>query len=207
MSNLRLCKRFGYTKYLLVLSCLWLILYQSPTINKKCKHTHTHLAHTPPNQTVLFLLELKSCFNTHPFIFLGSTFGTMSLKTDSGSAGWTGSVLFLFIGLRNQPFHPQQARAGLPRPHSPRVRCLQPAVPGDDRGNEALEEFHVCTVTLSIQAPVRVHSDGPATHHHLWEIKPSVTGQTTAECLHPGKTTVCQTLTSLQVPLCLVSLN
>lgn len=43
MSNLRLCKRFGYTKYLLVLSCLRLILYQGPTINKKCKHTHTHL--------------------------------------------------------------------------------------------------------------------------------------------------------------------
>jgi len=86
----KLKKWFCYTMHLLVLSCLRLILYQSPTINKKGKHTHT--SHTPPNQTVLSLQELKSCLNTHPIIFLVGTFGTMPLKTDSRSAGWTGSV-------------------------------------------------------------------------------------------------------------------
>ncbi len=199
MTNLRLRKQFGS-----VFACsLLYAIYRLSQLNYKqkwCKHTPC--TNTSKSNSPLSATQLKSCLITHPFFFPDGTFGTISLKTDSRPASQTGYILLLFIGLWNQPLHPQQARAGLPRPHSPRVRRRQPAIPGDDRGNEALEEFHVCTVTLSLQAPVQAHSDGPATHHHVWGIRPSVTGQTTAErLLHPRKTTAC----SPQVPLCSVS--
>lgn len=63
----------------------------------------------------------------------------------------------------------------------------------------ALWHFHsrrLCGCTVTALPPTSI-----------WEIRPPVTGQTTVERLHPGKTTACQTLTSLQVPLCHVSLK
>lgn len=163
--------------------------------------------HTPPKQTALFALFFTRCFNFTPSAV--STFSTVPLKPDPRTPSRGGCLLLLFVDLWHrlhpQTFHSEQARARISQPHSPRVRRGHPAVPRDDRGNEALEEFHVCTVTLSVQAPVRAHSDRSATHHHLSRIR-LVCNRTDDRraLLHPGTTTACQTLTSPQVPLCCV---
>lgn len=167
-------------------------LTSEPNYHRNKVQTHTLNTHTPAKQTALSALFLTRCLNFNRSAV--STFATVPLKPHDRPPGRGGRILLLFVDLRDrlhpQTFHPQQARARVPQPHSPRVRRRHAAVPRDDRGNEALEEFHVCTVTLSVQAPVRAHSDRSATHHHLSGIRLVCNGQTTTErLLHPGKTT------------------